>query len=92
MHTLVGLAPSNHGTTLDGLFTLAGRLGLAALDEGLLARPGVVLVQPGDHGRVHLTGQAERRSAFACPLAGRLPGRGVVGHRADAASGVLGGG
>jgi hypothetical protein len=23
VHTLVGLAPSNHGTTLDGLFTLA---------------------------------------------------------------------
>jgi triacylglycerol esterase/lipase EstA (alpha/beta hydrolase family) len=26
VHTLVGLAPSNHGTTLDGLFTLAGHL------------------------------------------------------------------
>ncbi len=24
VHTLVGLSPSNHGTTLDGLFTLAG--------------------------------------------------------------------
>ncbi|HEX4009345.1 MAG TPA: alpha/beta fold hydrolase [Solirubrobacteraceae bacterium] len=24
VHTLVGLAPSNHGTTLDGFFTLAG--------------------------------------------------------------------
>jgi triacylglycerol esterase/lipase EstA (alpha/beta hydrolase family) len=24
VHTLVGLAPSNHGTTLDGVFTLAG--------------------------------------------------------------------
>ena len=24
VHTLIGLAPSNHGTTLDGLFTLAG--------------------------------------------------------------------
>jgi triacylglycerol esterase/lipase EstA (alpha/beta hydrolase family) len=24
VHTLVGLAPSNHGTTLDGIFTLAG--------------------------------------------------------------------
>jgi hypothetical protein len=23
VHTLVGLAPSNHGTTLDGLFTLS---------------------------------------------------------------------
>ena len=23
MHTLIGLAPSNHGTTLEGLFTLA---------------------------------------------------------------------
>ena len=27
VHTLVGLAPSNHGTTLDGLFTLANFLG-----------------------------------------------------------------
>jgi triacylglycerol esterase/lipase EstA (alpha/beta hydrolase family) len=26
VHTLVGLAPSNHGTTLNGLFTLAGFL------------------------------------------------------------------
>ena len=26
VHTLVGLAPSNHGTTLDGLFTLASDL------------------------------------------------------------------
>ena len=26
VHTLVGLAPSNHGTTLNGLFTLAGLL------------------------------------------------------------------
>jgi triacylglycerol esterase/lipase EstA (alpha/beta hydrolase family) len=24
VHTLIGLAPSNHGTTVDGLFTLAG--------------------------------------------------------------------
>jgi triacylglycerol esterase/lipase EstA (alpha/beta hydrolase family) len=24
VHTLIGLSPSNHGTTLDGLFTLAG--------------------------------------------------------------------
>jgi triacylglycerol esterase/lipase EstA (alpha/beta hydrolase family) len=27
VHALVGLAPSNHGTTLDGLFTLANLLG-----------------------------------------------------------------
>ena len=27
VHTLVGLSPSNHGTTLDGLFTLANLLG-----------------------------------------------------------------
>jgi triacylglycerol esterase/lipase EstA (alpha/beta hydrolase family) len=26
VHTLVGLAPSNHGTTLDGLFTLASHI------------------------------------------------------------------
>jgi triacylglycerol esterase/lipase EstA (alpha/beta hydrolase family) len=27
VHTLVGLAPSNHGTTVDGIFTLANLLG-----------------------------------------------------------------
>jgi triacylglycerol esterase/lipase EstA (alpha/beta hydrolase family) len=30
VHTLVGLAPSNHGTTLDGLFTLANFFGANA--------------------------------------------------------------
>ncbi|HEX3910160.1 MAG TPA: alpha/beta fold hydrolase [Solirubrobacteraceae bacterium] len=30
VHTLVGLAPSNHGTTLEGLFTLASDLGAGA--------------------------------------------------------------
>jgi triacylglycerol esterase/lipase EstA (alpha/beta hydrolase family) len=30
VHTLVGLAPSNHGTTLDGLFTLANFLGASS--------------------------------------------------------------
>ena len=35
VHSLVGLAPSNHGTTLDGLFTLAGYFpGAAALSAG----------------------------------------------------------
>ena len=72
-----------------GRFPLLSRPGLAPRDEELPARPDVVLVQPGDHGRVHLAGQAERRSPLAGPLAGRLPGRGVVGHRADTASGVL---
>jgi triacylglycerol esterase/lipase EstA (alpha/beta hydrolase family) len=28
VHTLVGLSPSNHGTTLDGIFTLANLLGV----------------------------------------------------------------
>ncbi|MCW3025860.1 MAG: lipase class 2 [Solirubrobacterales bacterium] len=28
LHTLVGLSPSNHGTTLDGIFTLASLLGI----------------------------------------------------------------
>jgi triacylglycerol esterase/lipase EstA (alpha/beta hydrolase family) len=28
VHTLVGLSPSNHGTTLDGIFTLANLLGI----------------------------------------------------------------
>ena len=72
-----------------GLFPLVGRPGLAALDQEFPAGPDVVLVQPADHGRVDLAGQPERRGAFAGPLAGRLPGRGVVGHRAGAASGVL---
>jgi triacylglycerol esterase/lipase EstA (alpha/beta hydrolase family) len=30
VHTLVGLSPSNHGTTLDGLFTLANFFGAGA--------------------------------------------------------------
>jgi triacylglycerol esterase/lipase EstA (alpha/beta hydrolase family) len=30
VHTLVGLAPSNHGTTVDGLFTLANLLGASS--------------------------------------------------------------
>jgi triacylglycerol esterase/lipase EstA (alpha/beta hydrolase family) len=30
VHTLVGLSPSNHGTTVDGLFTLANLLGAQA--------------------------------------------------------------
>jgi triacylglycerol esterase/lipase EstA (alpha/beta hydrolase family) len=30
VHALIGLAPSNHGTTLDGLFTLASDLGAGA--------------------------------------------------------------
>jgi triacylglycerol esterase/lipase EstA (alpha/beta hydrolase family) len=36
VHALVGLAPSNHGTTLDGLFTLAGFLPGASLFLGAL--------------------------------------------------------
>jgi triacylglycerol esterase/lipase EstA (alpha/beta hydrolase family) len=30
VHTLVGLSPSNHGTTLDGIFTLANLLGVSS--------------------------------------------------------------
>ncbi len=30
VHTLVGLAPSNHGTTVDGFFTLANLLGVSS--------------------------------------------------------------
>ena len=59
------------------------------LDQEFAAGADVVLVQPADHGRVHLAGQPERRGALPGPLAGRLPGRGVVGHRPGAASGVL---
>ena len=36
VHTLVGLAPSNHGTTLNGIFTLAGYFPGAAAFTGLL--------------------------------------------------------
>jgi len=31
VHTLVGLSPSNHGTTLDGIFTLANLLGVGSV-------------------------------------------------------------
>jgi triacylglycerol esterase/lipase EstA (alpha/beta hydrolase family) len=36
VHTLVGLAPSNHGTTLNGLFTLAGLFPGASAFVGIL--------------------------------------------------------
>lgn len=36
VHALVGLAPSNHGTTLDGLFTLAGYFPGASAFVGFL--------------------------------------------------------
>jgi triacylglycerol esterase/lipase EstA (alpha/beta hydrolase family) len=39
VHTLVGLAPSNHGTTLDGLFTLASYFPGRAPSPGRSARP-----------------------------------------------------
>jgi len=38
VHTLVGLSPSNHGTTLDGLFTLAGYFPGASEFTGALCR------------------------------------------------------
>jgi hypothetical protein len=72
-----------------GLFPFLGRPGLTARDQKFPVRADVVLVQPGDHRRVHLAGQAERRGALAGPLARRLPGRGVVRHRPGAAPGVL---
>jgi hypothetical protein len=72
-----------------GRFPLLGRPGLAAVDQEFPAGADVVLVQPGDHGRIHLAGQTERRGSFAGPLTGRLPRGGVVGHRADAAPGAL---
>jgi triacylglycerol esterase/lipase EstA (alpha/beta hydrolase family) len=36
VHTLVGLAPSNHGTTIDGVTTLASTLSLLGVLGGLL--------------------------------------------------------
>jgi hypothetical protein len=35
VHTLVGLAPSNHGTTVNGLFTIAENIPGATAFEGL---------------------------------------------------------
>jgi hypothetical protein len=72
-----------------GRFPLLHCPGLAAADQEFPAGSDVVLVQPGDHGRVHLAAQPECRGAFGGPLAGRLSGCGVVGHRAGAASGAL---
>ena len=72
-----------------GLLALVSRPGTAAVDQEFPARTDVVLIQPSDHGRIHLAGQPERRGALPGPLAGRLPTGGVVGHRAGAASGVL---
>jgi pimeloyl-ACP methyl ester carboxylesterase len=37
VHTLVGLAPSNHGTTLDGLQTLASDFGALGLTNSLIS-------------------------------------------------------
>ena len=74
------------------IFPLADRLGLATPDQQLPARADVVLVQAADHGRVDLPAQPERRGAFPGPLAGRFPGRGVVGHGPGAAAAALPGG
>jgi hypothetical protein len=65
-----------------GLLPLIRRPGPAAPGQKLAAGTDIVLVQPSDHGRVHPAGQPERRGALPGPLARRLPGRGVVRHRA----------
>jgi triacylglycerol esterase/lipase EstA (alpha/beta hydrolase family) len=39
VHSLIGLAPSNHGTTVDGLITLADQLGVRQLSDGLFGVP-----------------------------------------------------
>ena len=70
-------------------FPLVGRLGPPPPDQELPARGDVVLVQAADHGRVHLAGEPERRGALPGPLAGRFPGRGVVGHSPGAAAAAL---
>ena len=71
------------------VFPLVGRLGLAPLDQELPARADVVLVQAVDHVRVDLAAQPECRGALPGPLAGRFPGRGVVGHGPGAAAAAL---
>ena len=45
VHTLIGLAPSNHGTTLDGLFTLASSV--PGSDAALAACPACAEQQAG---------------------------------------------
>jgi pimeloyl-ACP methyl ester carboxylesterase len=53
VHTLVGLAPSNHGTTLDGLFTLAGYFPGASAFTGVLC-PACEQQQAGSAFLTHL--------------------------------------
>ncbi len=53
VHTLVGLAPSNHGTTLDGLFTLASFFPGASAFTGILC-PACEQQQAGSAFLTHL--------------------------------------
>lgn len=47
---LVGLAPSNHGTTLDGLTELGSALGVLGLANGVLDRAGLPAVHQQEAG------------------------------------------
>jgi triacylglycerol esterase/lipase EstA (alpha/beta hydrolase family) len=57
VHTFVGLAPSNHGTTLDGLEALASDLSLLGFVNSILIgldTPGVVQQEQGSAFETHL--------------------------------------
>ena len=54
VHTLVGLAPSNHGTTLDGLDTLTETLGLIGVTNGAV-EPNCEACTEQDAGSAFLT-------------------------------------
>ena len=71
------------------LLSLAGGLGLAALDQQFPARPDVLLVQVLNDVRVHHAAEPERRGALPGPFPGRFSGRGVVGHGPGAAAAAL---
>lgn len=60
VHTLVGPAPSNHGTTRDGLFTLAGHF------PGAQRRADAVPRLRRAAGRLHVHDQTQRRRRHRC--------------------------
>jgi triacylglycerol esterase/lipase EstA (alpha/beta hydrolase family) len=57
VHTLIGLAPSNHGTTLDGLVTLLADMPFASQFGGLISdigAPALVQQEQGSQFETHL--------------------------------------
>jgi hypothetical protein len=72
-----------------GVLPLAGSPGLTVPGQRLPAGADVVLIQALDHVGIHLAGETEPGGCLPGPLPGRLPSRGVVGHRADAPATAL---